>query len=110
MVETRGVQTYALGRSKRFLLGEGTMVPVEEADEADEEESLGEVARKLEMSSCSSSCSSKMMGSGGMRLSCALAKERCRSLMTGKVQTRSNKASKSWQRGKMAWTGLCNPM
>lgn len=73
--------TNALGRSKRFWLGEGTMVPVDEAEEAEEEESLGEVGRRLARSSCSSSTSSKVGGSGGSLLMCAFAKDRWRSLI-----------------------------
>jgi hypothetical protein len=41
---------HPFGRSKRFLLS-GTIVPVDEADEADEEESFGEVGLKLARSS-----------------------------------------------------------
>lgn len=54
------------GRSKRLRLGEGTIVPVDEAEDA-EEESLGEVWRRSLTSSSSSSRSSKARagGSGG---------------------------------------------
>lgn len=57
------------GRSKSFLLGEGTIVPVDEAEDADEEESLGDVGRRSSISSWCSSCSSKVRGgrSGGRR-------------------------------------------
>jgi hypothetical protein len=45
------VETYAFGLSKRFLLADGTMVPVDEADEAEDEESFGEVGRRRARSS-----------------------------------------------------------
>lgn len=42
--------TYAFGLSKRFLLS-GTIVPVDEADEADDDESFGEVGLMFARSS-----------------------------------------------------------
>jgi hypothetical protein len=75
-----------LGRSKRFWLGDGTIVPVEEADEADEEESFGEVGRRLVTSSSSSSSTSlNVNGLGGGFEMCALAKERRKSLIEGSL-------------------------
>ena len=71
-----------LGRSKRLRLGEGTIVPVDEAEDA-EEESLGEVWRRSLTSSWSSSRSSKMGcgGSGGRRERWVFANDFCRSLI-----------------------------
>ena len=56
----------AFGRSNRLRLGDGTIVPVDEAEEA-EGESLGEVGGRSLSSSSSSSRSSKMGGGLGGR-------------------------------------------
>lgn len=40
----------ALGFSNRFLLGDGTMVPVDDADEAEELEPLGELGPTSQVS------------------------------------------------------------
>lgn len=62
------------------------MVPVDEADEAEDEESLGDVCLRLTMSSCSSSSSrsTNCRGSGGRRLRCVLANDFCKSLIVGR--------------------------
>lgn len=63
-----------MGLSKRFLPGEGTMVPV---DEADEDESLnGDSMGRVDGSSSSSSPSLNIGGSRGSLVRSALAKER----------------------------------
>jgi len=54
-----------LGFSNRFRLAEGTIVPVEEAEEAEEDESLGELARRSPTCSWSSSSLKIGGGSGG---------------------------------------------
>ncbi len=41
----RGRDGYLLGFSNRFLLGVGTIVPVEDVEEAEDEESLGDEGR-----------------------------------------------------------------
>lgn len=56
---------YPLGLSNKLRLGDGTMVPVEEAEEAEDEESLGDPGRRSCNESSSSSCSSKMVGGSG---------------------------------------------
>jgi hypothetical protein len=61
-------------------------VPVEDADEAEDEESFGDVGRRLVRSSSSSSSTSlKVNGRGGGFEMCALAKERRKSLMEGSL-------------------------
>jgi len=71
--------THPLGRSKRFLLGVGTIVPVEDADD---DESSADVDGKRDPFSSSSSLSSNVKGgSGGSFDRWCFAKERCRSLM-----------------------------
>jgi len=75
----RRLPFYLLGLSKRCFVGEGTTVPVEEADE-----SLADLAcfslvyssSSFMSSASSSSLSSKMSGaSGGSLANCALAKD-----------------------------------
>lgn len=68
------------------------MVPVDEADEAEDEESLGDVGLRLTMSSWSSSRSSNWRGSGGRRFKWLLANDLCKSLMVGGQQDRTDKA------------------
>ena len=77
-----------LGLAKRFLLGEGIMVPVDEAEDVEEEESSSWAGSGdgLQVSHVSSSAfsSSSWGGRGnskGKAASLALAKERWSSLM-----------------------------
>lgn len=70
------------------------MVPVDEADEADDEESLGDVCLRLAMPSSSfSSCSTIWSGSGGRRWSWALAKDLCKSLIFHQAASSTDKAA-----------------
>lgn len=81
---------YLLGLSNRCLVGEGTMVPVDEA-----EESLADLLCVSSAYSSSSSRSSKMSGaSGGSLASCALAKDLCSSLMMSCDQRRGGRSEK----------------
>lgn len=75
MVRTR--IPYLLGLSNRCRLGDGTIVPIEEAEEADDEESFGDAGRLSSQSSWAASCDSSGMtgGSGGRRDRWALAKD-----------------------------------
>ena len=83
-----------LGLTKRCLLGDGTIVPVDEADDADDaedESSSGEGSdngANLPASSLSSSSATDAekrpggsIGSNGRLVSLALANDRCRLLM-----------------------------
>lgn len=56
------------GFSNRFRLAEGTIVPVEEAEDAEEDESFGELARSSATGSLSSSSSLKIGGGSGGNL------------------------------------------
>lgn len=53
---------YPLGRSNSFRLGDGTMVPVDDVDEAEEDESFGDSGGIADTESRSSSRSSRMGG------------------------------------------------
>ena len=58
------------------------MVPTESTDEADDDESLGEVGGRSLVLSSSSSLSSKIRGGAGGNFDrCALAKDLCKSLI-----------------------------
>jgi hypothetical protein len=74
--------TYPAGRAKRFLATVGLMVPVDEADDAEEESSSVCSTGNSEKPSVSSSCSSKESGSiGGKPANLALANDLCKSLI-----------------------------
>lgn len=66
--------------AKRRLLSDGTIVPVDEAEDVDEESSSGTTSGRFPGSSPSSGCSSNvlsgMRGSKGRPASLALAKAR----------------------------------
>ena len=63
-------------------MSDGTIVTVESTEEAEEDESLGDVGGRSLTSSSNSSLSSKMGADGGGRCdSFALAKDFCKSLM-----------------------------
>ena len=95
---------YLLGLSNKFLLGDGTMVPV---DEAEDDESLiaGETKGRSVTPSSSSSRSSKISGAaGGSFDRCALAKCRWRSLMSARVTivlVEERRDSKMWHQFSM---------
>jgi hypothetical protein len=82
-----GTTFYLFGLSNRCLVGEGTIVPVEEADE-----SLADLACLPSASSSSSSRSSNMSGaSGGSLANCALAKDLCSSLIVTNLKDNQEK-------------------
>jgi hypothetical protein len=72
--------------AKRRLLGDGTIVPVDEAEDAEEESSSGRGSGKVLGSFSSSSCSSNVLpgmgGSKGRPDNFALAKARWNWLMS----------------------------
>ena len=74
------------GRSKRFLVSDGTTVAVESTEEAEDDESLGEVGGRSSTSSSNSTLSSKMgVGCGGRCDSLAFAKDFCKSLIVRSI-------------------------
>jgi hypothetical protein len=85
-------RAYLLGFSNRLRLGEGTMVPVEEADE---DESFGEPGLRSPTSTRSSPCSSRIVGgSGGSRDRCVRANDLWRSLITAADEMRDKAYTK----------------